>query len=108
MKMSLMEDARTLGILKYISPLEEFDTEEDKIGEALYRASEVCLFAYEEGKQNFQEFSDAVQDLKRFCQKHGYDFGEYCHNVQNYATMKITDVRNTTETEENTKGRYYI
>lgn len=106
MTSTCMEAAHSLGILNYLSPHENFSSDKEKIEEALYRASAVCVMAYESGKQNYEEFSDAIKDLKDFCSNYGFDFGEYCQDLQNYDTIETE----TWEEMENIpkKGRYCL
>ena len=85
-----LQALQNLRILSYIGKDEEFNTEADLVGEVLLRASASALMAYETDRCTYEEFCDAAVELEQFCSIYGYDFHEYCYDMESIQSQTQT------------------
>ena len=76
-----METLRNYKLASYIAKFEEFETEEEIVGEILSRSSASALMAYQAETCTYEEFCDFTTQLEQFCTTYGYDFNEYCYGI---------------------------
>ena len=77
-----IDELRNIHALSFIGRHEEYESERELVAEALSRDSAASRLAFENGTIDYSEFAEEAEALKKFCEKYGYDFYEYCYSPE--------------------------